>query len=152
MCLVVAPRTNMKSHWSCLNTPSCWSSYPPTHPSTPRPPLLAVLSGAINEKDWTDTIGERRAWRRALPPACVGGRNLHSGFTSNYLIASLFSVLLVLLVSRLTMFLSTVMKPDHSRWRVIHCRVVLWNSQVVGFFPALYDDHIDFPLHSTQNW
>lgn len=30
----------------------------PAHPS---PPLLVVLSGAVNEKDWTDTIGRRRA-------------------------------------------------------------------------------------------
>lgn len=66
--LVAALQVHSESLWVHLQNPSL--STPPLHdhhrlrlspPAHPSPPLLVVLSGAVNEKDWTDTIGRRRA-------------------------------------------------------------------------------------------
>ncbi|KAJ4925219.1 hypothetical protein JOQ06_017954, partial [Pogonophryne albipinna] len=66
-----------ESPWVCLQSPPCpppiiitttsFFPFPPIHPL----PSLVVLSGAVNEKDWTDTIGRRRALSGAPAPACV---------------------------------------------------------------------------------
>eukprot|EP00064_Thunnus_orientalis_P008802 superscaffoldBa00001073_g8825 len=64
--LLTGVGAHSESLWGCLQTPPCppiiittsFFLFPPVHPS---PPLLVVFSGPVNEKDWTDTKGRRRA-------------------------------------------------------------------------------------------
>lgn len=117
---LVTSQTHSQSLWVCLQSPPCFPrqhshhllySYP-THLS---PPLLLVLSGAVNENDWTDTIGRRRAWWGALCQL-VFVAETHQGKPLLYLQTSwpplLYSLFFLLKITESLVFVKCAWPPN----------------------------------------